>query len=59
MGLMPWNLSPPAWFGEGMNWLPKVYIFARGQTIPVSQKSYAYLPLVSDGQEAGSTATIL
>ena len=31
---------------------------ASGQTIPVSQKSYTYLPRVRLGQEAGSTAMI-
>ena len=30
---------PPAWLAEGMNWLPSVYILARGQISPVSQKS--------------------
>ena len=34
--------------------LPSVYILARGQTLPVSQKSYTYFPLVRLGQEAGS-----
>ena len=48
--------KPPAWFGEGMNPLPNVYIFANGQIIPVSQKSYANFPLVKLGQDAGSTA---
>ena len=55
---MPWKRSPPAWLGEGMKPLPRVYIFASGQIIPVSQKSYANLPLVKLGQLAGSTATI-
>ena len=36
---IPWNLSPPAWFEDGMKLHPSVYIFARGQIIPVSQKS--------------------
>ena len=55
-GLMPWYRRPPAWLAEGMKLLPRVYILARGQTLPVSQKSYANLPRVKLGQEAGSTA---
>jgi hypothetical protein len=39
-----------------MNPAPSVYIFASGVICPVSPKSYAYLPLVMDGQDAGSTA---
>ena len=36
--------------------LPRVYIFASGVTLPVSQKSYANLPRVREGQLMGSTA---
>ena len=43
---------------EGIKSLPSVYIFARGVTMPVSQKSYANFPLVRLGQDAGSTAII-
>ena len=55
---MPWKRRPPAWLGEGMKPLPSVYILARGQIMPVSQKSYANTPRVKLGQEAGSTAMI-
>jgi hypothetical protein len=37
MLLMPWNRRPPAWSAEGMKPLPRVYIFDRGHTLPVSQ----------------------
>ena len=56
IGDIPWYLKPPAWLAEGMYSQPSVYIFANGQIFPVSQKSYAYFPLVNDGQDAGSTA---
>ena len=36
---MPWYRRPPAWLAEGMKPEPRVYILARGQTMPVSQKS--------------------
>ena len=35
---------------------PAVGGIAKGQIIPVSQKSYMYLPRVKLGQDAGSTA---
>ena len=36
-----------------------MYIFASGVIIPVSQKSYANVPLVKLGHDAGSIAMIL
>src|SRR5690554_3826431 len=59
MGLMPWNLRPPAWSEEGIKPEPRVYIFIRGVVCPVSPKSYAKRPLVIEGQEAGSMPIIL
>ena len=38
-----------------MNSQPSVYMRASGVVFALSQKSYAYLPRVSDGQFAGST----
>ena len=59
MLLMPWYRRPPAWLAEGIKPLPRVYILAMGQILPVSQKSYLNTPRVRLGQEAGSTAMIL
>src|SRR5512134_4194563 len=57
-GESPWYRSPPAWIPAGTKSWPRVYIFTSGVSCAVSPKSYAYTPLVSVGQEDGSTATI-
>ena len=58
-GDIPWYRRPPAWIGSGMKSWPSVCIFISGVMPAVSPKSYAYTPLVSDGQLAGSTARIV